>query len=1316
MTTINLDPSGTLTVANGDTLVATVTDSSSQRAVFLGNVAGSTGVLTVTGAGSKLVSDGRIGVGASGHGELYVLAGASVVVTIPPFPDNSSVFAGASYGGSGLIVVSGPGSLLDANNGQLALAAPGGVGTLVTSGTLVVSNGGTVLAGNGDTSDPSGLLVGYRYKDNTGPIVATGTVMIDGAGSLLNVTGIASFGRSANAVLVMSNNASAVLGAVPGGVNGGVVFARDAGTVATGTLGSGAMLSSSGHVTIGSVGSASVSLSGGAQLIGRLSTADRAAGQNGLTIGELAGGSGTLMVDGAGSIADFDAVVVVGRAGGGTLEVGSGGRVVATNALSTQNALVVGSRAGGDGHLTINAGGTVEVLAAPAGGYFSISIANEAATSTLAAASGTVLVSGVGALLNGNGNFLNIGENGGNGSLMVANGGSVTVGTPDSSLSNAVRLGRVGTGTITVADAGSVFTAHGYSAIGRGGSGTLIVRDGGLYQALDAPAGGGGIGIGSGSTGSSTYIGGSGHATITAGGVLHSSSFVNVGGNGVSGTLDVDNSGTVEAATFSFATAATIGGTLYSSNAVVRIGAGGVLRATGAHVQGNGSVFIGSGIGSTATVDVAGAGALIDSGGDTLFIGTSGTGTLSVRQGGTVLAGTQFATDSAASFGTQATGSGTLLVTDAGSTFRAVGQLNVGSGSTGHLTVSAGGTVETGNYADGLQGFTLGRAAGSSGDALVTGAGSVLRDNGVFQVGRSGAGTLTVSAGGSVSNILGAAGIAASVIGGIIGRDAGSTGQVTVTGAGSSLVISADLQVGMAGTGTLSVSDSGLVRVGTILSLGQANTGTATVNIDATGMIEVGGTGAGLAGTLRINAGALLIGQGIVNGGVRNDGAIVATGGALHFGAITGAGTIGIEAGATLDLGSLAAGTVTFNGAGMLRIGSPGAFAGAIVVGAQGGTIDLVGVSVTGSSLSGGLLNLVTTTGTLTFAVSGAFAVSSADDTASGTNVMLTGAAPCFHHGTRLLTPDGDIRVEDVRPGDLVLTATGRSASVSWVGDRKVALRRHPRPQDVMPIRVAANAFGPGQPFRDLLLSPDHAVFMDGVLIPVRYLLNGVSVATAPAHEAHYFHVELDRHDVILAEGLPCESYLDTGNRSAFDHGGPAMQLHPDFARKVWATGACAELVLDGPVLEAVRSHLLARILDDGHEMTAEADLHLLVDGRRLDAISRQGRRLEFVLPGNTTDLRLISRSAVPAEIYADTDDRRLLGVAVTHLEVDNVAMPLGSPGAGSGWHAAEAGWCWTTGSAELPFDQGCLVAVETAPLMLYRVSDAGKPSLHAAA
>ena len=99
---------------------------------------------------------------------------------------------------------------------------------------------------------------------------------------------------------------------------------------------------------------------------------------------------------------------------------------------------------------------------------------------------------------------------------------------------------------------------------------------------------------------------------------------------------------------------------------------------------------------------------------------------------------------------------------------------------------------------------------------------------------------------------------------------------------------------------------------------------------------------------------------------------------------------------------------------------------------------------------------------------------------------------PCFRAGTRIATVRGSVAVEALRVGDRVLSAFGGTVPVVWIGYGRVDCRRHPRPDAVLPVRVRADAFGVGLPQRDLWLSPEHAVHVDDVLIPVRCLVNGI--------------------------------------------------------------------------------------------------------------------------------------------------------------------------------------------------------------------------------
>jgi hypothetical protein len=168
--------------------------------------------------------------------------------------------------------------------------------------------------------------------------------------------------------------------------------------------------------------------------------------------------------------------------------------------------------------------------------------------------------------------------------------------------------------------------------------------------------------------------------------------------------------------------------------------------------------------------------------------------------------------------------------------------------------------------------------------------------------------------------------------------------------------------------------------------------------------------------------------------------------------------------------------------------------------------------------------------------------------------------------------------VEALRPGDRVRCVLGEAAEAIWIGHRRIDCTRHPNPAAVWPVRVRAGAFAVGVPRRDLLLSPDHAVFADHVLIPVKHLINGTTVAQEQCDSVTYYHIELPRHDVLLAEGLPAESYLDTGDRANFANGGKVVALYPELTALAWEAYGCAPLIVTGPILDAVRSRLAARV------------------------------------------------------------------------------------------------------------------------------------------
>lgn len=180
----------------------------------------------------------------------------------------------------------------------------------------------------------------------------------------------------------------------------------------------------------------------------------------------------------------------------------------------------------------------------------------------------------------------------------------------------------------------------------------------------------------------------------------------------------------------------------------------------------------------------------------------------------------------------------------------------------------------------------------------------------------------------------------------------------------------------------------------------------------------------------------------------------------------------------------------------------------------------------------------------------------------------------CFARGTRIATEQGERAIEALAVGDHVCLVEGGTAPITWIGRRCVDCRRHRRQAAVWPVRIEAHAFGLGLPARDLLLSPDHAIYAEGVLIPVKYLVNGRSVRQEQADRVEYWHLELPCHTAILADGLPAESLLDTGAKNAFDGGACSLQLHPDFTIRPWEAAGFAPLMIVGPEVERVRRRL----------------------------------------------------------------------------------------------------------------------------------------------
>ncbi len=151
----------------------------------------------------------------------------------------------------------------------------------------------------------------------------------------------------------------------------------------------------------------------------------------------------------------------------------------------------------------------------------------------------------------------------------------------------------------------------------------------------------------------------------------------------------------------------------------------------------------------------------------------------------------------------------------------------------------------------------------------------------------------------------------------------------------------------------------------------------------------------------------------------------------------------------------------------------------------------------------------------------------------------------CFMPGTLIATPSGERAIETLSIGDDVLTADGRAVPVRWIGRQTIAAR-FANPDRNLPIRIRAGALGDGLPVRDLLVSPTHALLVDGILVNAGALVNGTTIRREDdvPEVFTYYNVECAAHELILAEGVAAESFVDNVSRDTFDNGAEHAALY----------------------------------------------------------------------------------------------------------------------------------------------------------------------------
>jgi hypothetical protein len=490
--------------------------------------------------------------------------------------------------------------------------------------------------------------------------------------------------------------------------------------------------------------------------------------------------------------------------------------------------------------------------------------------------------------------------------------------------------------------------------------------------------------------------------------------------------------------------------------------------------------------------------------------------------------------------------------------------------------------------------------------------------------------------------------------------------------------------------------------------------GTIGGTLAGSGAIDLqGGAAFTLEAGLQISATAFGAAANIVLAGS------VSLGGADTFsGSISGSGTLSIlpQATLTLSAGIAAGDTVDFSGDGTLTIGDYQGFAATIagfttVTRGYGipDTIDITNLAYDG----GGSVTLDTTTDLLTLIENGETAtlqfagdyqgeVANFGSASDGTDITFTlqEGPPCYCRGTMILTDRGEVAAEDLAIGDRLINAWGAARPIVWIGRRSYAGRFLAANPSVMPVLIRQGALAENVPHRDLLVSPLHAMYLEGMLIEARALVNDASIVQIDAAaEVTYFHVELASHDVIFAEGARSETFVDDGSRSLFHNAAEFSAMYPGAA--AGPAQYCAPRVAEGAAAAAVAARLAARAAVLGFRRPARATVALTKTGT-----------VRATLPAGAAALHLVSAACRVGV------DLRPLGALVTAVRVDAARLPMTGPHWRRGCHALERHdgreVRWTDGSAILTVTPAAFdrpVAIDVAVL----ATEAGRRVLAAA-
>ncbi|MFT8722089.1 MAG: Hint domain-containing protein [Acetobacter malorum] len=312
----------------------------------------------------------------------------------------------------------------------------------------------------------------------------------------------------------------------------------------------------------------------------------------------------------------------------------------------------------------------------------------------------------------------------------------------------------------------------------------------------------------------------------------------------------------------------------------------------------------------------------------------------------------------------------------------------------------------------------------------------------------------------------------------------------------------------------------------------------------------------------------------------------------------------------------------------------------------------------------------------------------------------------CFLADSMIETVAGPCPVQDLTVGQEILTyQQGQPISrrLVWIGKKQSVIRPDLTDDAAgYPVRLLKDALAEGVPYKDMLITAEHCLFLNGKFIPARMLVNDRSVFyDRSVTDYTYYHLETETHSVIMADGVLTESYLDTGNRRSFRQDGKVFILGGK--PKSWALHAAAPLGTERDFVEPVFRQIEERakgknfvLHTEKPDLTSQSDLHLVTAaGDILRPTRRHEGEVIFMLPDGVEAVRIVSNRSRPCDVFGPfVDDRRMLGVAVGEIRLVEQGQTIKltnhlTDASLSGWHAPEGGGSrWTTGDAFLSLGQ----------------------------